>query len=114
MKTRMAFEVARNALIEYCEASTEYSCEVKEESYPIKVVFESMEQRSIFDENGNDDTGTLTIEVGLETKVRSTLKFQMDSSLLKKFIKSAEKIAFIYYHAFREEAGDLTEGNDEI
>ena len=113
MKTRTAFEAARNALIEYCEESTEYRCEVKEETYPMKVVFESMAQRSIFDEDSNEEPGTLTIEVGLETKVRSTLKFQIDSTLLKKFIKSAEKIAFIYYHAFREEAGSLQVENDE-
>lgn len=114
-KTRTAFEAARDSLMKYCEAATDYSCEVNEDTYPIKIVFKSMAQRSLFDNNMDEDaadSGNLTIEVGLDTKVKSTLDFKMDSSLLKKFIKSAEKIAFLYYHAFREEAGDLTDNRE--
>ena len=110
-KTRVAFEAERDSLMKYCEAATGYSCEVNEDAYPIKIVFKPMTQRTVFDDSIDEDAdpGNMTIEVGLDTKVKSTLDFKMDSSLLKKFIKSAEKIAFLYYHAFREEAGSLTD-----
>ena len=109
MKARTEFESTRNALMQYCELAAGYECEVKEDTYPLKVVFKAVPQETLFDDEADEKHGELVIEVGLDTKVTSTLKFKMDSTLLKKFIKSAEKIAFLYYHAFREEAGDLTE-----
>lgn len=110
MKARTEFESTRNTLMQYCEVACGYECEVKEEAYPIRVVFKPMPKESLLDEI-TLEPGELVIEVGLDTKVTSTLKFKMDSALLKKFIKSAEKIAFLYYHAFREEAGDLDDGD---
>ena len=110
MKARTEFESTRNALMQYCEVAAGYECEVKEETYPFKVVFKPMPQENLLDK-APIEPGELVIEVGLDTKVTSTLKFKMDSALLKKFIKSAEKIAFLYYHAFREEAGDLDDGD---
>ena len=110
MKARTEFESTRNALMQYCEVAAGYECEVKEETYPIRVVFKPMPQDTLLDKTPLEP-GELVIEVGLDTKVTSTLKFKMDSALLKKFIKSAEKLAFLYYHAFREEAGDLDDGD---
>lgn len=110
MKARTEFESTRNTLMQYCEVACGYECEVKEETYPIRVVFKPMPKESLLDEI-TIEPGELVIEVGLDTKVTSTLKFKMDSALLKKFIKSAEKIANLYYHAFREEAGDLDDGD---
>lgn len=106
MKARTEFEAARDALMGYCEKATDYVCEVKADTYPIKVVFTpNTAQEAMFRENRNN--GALEVEVGLETKVRSTLDFEMDSDLLKKLIKNAGKIAFLYYHSFREQFGDL-------
>lgn len=110
MKARTEFESTRNALKNYC-VTIGYECEVKEETYPLKVVFKPIPQETLFDDQAVEKLGELMIEVGLDTKVTSTLKFKMDASLLKKFIKSSEKIAFLYYHAFREEAGDLDDGD---
>lgn len=110
MKARTEFESTRNALMQYCEVAAGYECEVKEETYPLKVVFKPAPQDNLLDEIP-PELGELVIEVGLDTKVTSTLKFKMDASLLKKFIKSSEKLAFLYYHAFREEAGDLDDGD---
>lgn len=110
MKARTEFESTRNTLMQYCEVACGYECEVKEETYPLRVVFKPLPKGSLLDEI-TLEPGELVIEVGLDTKVTSTLKFKMDSALLKKFIKSAEKIAFLYYHAFREEAGDLDDGD---
>lgn len=107
MKAKAEFEGARNALTGYCEKATDYVCEVKEGTYPLKVVFTPNDkQEAMFPLDKNH--GALEITVGLDTKVKSTLEFQMDSDLLKKLIKNAEKIAFLYYHAFREQFGDLT------
>lgn len=107
MKAKVEFEAARDALMGYCEKATVYVCEVKTDTYPIKVVFTpNTAQEAMFHENRNH--GVLEVEVGLDTKVSSTLAFKMDSELLKKLIKNAEKIAFLYYHAFREQFDDLT------
>ena len=111
MKAKVEFEAARDALMGYCEKATDYVCEVKTNTYPIKVVFTpNTAQETMIQEAKN--TGALEVEVGLETKVRSTLDFEMDSDLLKKLIKNAGKIAFLYYHYFREQFGDLS--NSEI
>lgn len=113
MRAKNEYEAARDALMQYCEKATDYVCEVKESAYPLKVVFTPNDaQEAMFDENRS--YGVLEITVGLDTKVRSTLEFQMDSDLLKKLIKNAEKIAFLYYHSFREQFGDLTKSEIQI
>ena len=109
-RAKTEFEGARDSLIKYCECSTKYSCEVKDSTYPLKVVFTPDPLLTMLDDiDEHGAVGALTIEVGLDTRVISTLKFEMDSQLLKKFIKSAEKLAFLHYHAFREAAGDIKE-----
>ena len=107
MNAKIEFEFAKNDLMKFCEETTDYICEVDTNLYPLTAVFVPNPQKSIFDVDENGDIGELVISVGLDTIVKSTLKFEMDAALLKKFIKSVEKIAFLYYHAFREEAGDL-------
>lgn len=107
MKAKIEFECAQNDLMKFCAETTDYVCEVNTNLYPLTAVFVPNPQRSIFDVDENGEIGELVISVGLDTSVKSTLKFEMDAALLKKLIKSVEKIAFLYYHAFREEAGDL-------
>ena len=107
MKAKIEFECARNDLMKFCEGTTDYICEVNTDTYPLTAVFVPNPQRSIFDVDENGEIGELVISVGLDTNVKTTLKFEMDAALLKKLIKSVEKLAFLYYHAFREEAGDL-------
>lgn len=109
MKAKIEFECAQNDLMKFCEGTTDYICEINTDTYPLTAVFVPNPQRSIFDSaiDENGEVGELVISVGLDTNVKSTLKFEMDAALLKKLIKSVEKIAFLYYHAFREDAGDL-------
>ena len=109
MRAKTEFECAQNDLMKFCEGTTDYICEVSTDTYPLTAVFVPNPQRSIFDAaiDENGEVGELVISVGLDTNVKSTLKFEMDAALLKKLIKSVEKIAFLYYHAFREDAGDL-------
>lgn len=109
MRAKTEFECAQNDLMKFCEGTTDFICEVNTDLYPLTAVFVPNPQRSIFDAaiDENGEVGELVISVGLDTSVRSTLKFEMDAALLKKLIKSVEKIAFLYYHAFREAAGDL-------
>ena len=109
MKAKIEFEYAQNDLMKFCEGTTDYICEINTDTYPLTAVFVPNPQRSIFDSaiDENGEVGELVISVGLDTNVKSTLKFEMDAALLKKLIKSVEKIAFLYYHAFREDAGDL-------
>lgn len=107
MKAKIEFECAQNDLMKFCATTTDYICEVNTDTYPLTAVFVPNPQRSIFDVDENGEIGELVISVGLDTSVKTTLKFEMDAALLKKLIKSVEKLAFLYYHAFREEAGDL-------
>lgn len=109
MRAKTEFECAQNDLMKFCEGTTDYICEVNTDIYPLTAVFVPNPQRSIFDDaiDENGEVGELVISVGLYTNVKSTLKFEMDAALLKKLIKNVEKIAFLYYHAYREGAGDL-------
>lgn len=107
MRAKNEYEAARDALMQYCEKATDYVCEVKESAYPLKVVFTPNDAQEAMFPTGKN-SGVLEITVGLDTNVSSTLNFKMDSELLKKLIKNAQKIAFLYYHAFREQFGDLT------
>lgn len=103
------YEVAVEHLQKFCEKETELQPIIRDEQYPVQVQFIPKPQLSVFgnaniDENG--EVNDLTVTVGLSTDVKSTLKFKMDSKLLKKLIKLAETVGSLYYHAFREEQGE--------
>lgn len=103
------YEAAVDSLQKFCEKETELVPNILDDGYPIHVQFIPKPQLSVFgydniDENG--EVNDLTVTVGLSTDVKSTLKFKMDSNLLKKLIKLAEKVGFLYYHAFREEQSE--------
>ena len=99
---------AKEALLKFCEKFTELTPYVLDDQYPIRVQFIPNSQFSIFGNENVDENGEindLIVSVGLTTAVKSTLKFKMDSKLLKKLIKLAETVGTLYYHAFREEHG---------
>lgn len=103
------YEAAVDSLQKFCEKETELVPNILDDGYPIHVQFIPKPQLSVFgydniDENG--EVNDLTVTVGLSTDVKSTLKFKMDSKLLKKLIKLAETVGFLYYHAFREEQSE--------
>ena len=103
------YENAVKDLLKFCEDNTDYSVVIKEDVYPFRVQYIPNMQLSVFgDENVSEDgeINDMTVEVGLNTKVQSTLKFKMDSKLLKKLIKLAEKTDIIYYHAYRAKQDD--------
>ena len=107
------YEVAVEDLNKYCEKATDLTALIFDEEYPFRVQFFPKPQLSMFenvDENG--EINDLTVTVGLTTTVKSTLKFKMDSKLLKKLIKLAEAVGNLYYQAFREEAGNLRKDTD--
>lgn len=100
--------VAKEALLKFCEKFTALTPYVLDDQYPIRVQFIPNSQFSIFGNENVDENGEindLTVSVGLTTAVKSTLKFKMDSKLLKKLIKLAETVGSLYYHAFREKHG---------
>ena len=107
---RQAYEEAKAILAKYCEDETGLSPVILDEKYPLTVQFIPNPQMTIFGSENVDENGEvndMTVTVGLKTVVKSTLKFKMDSKQLKKLIKLSEDAGKIYYHAFREEAGDL-------
>lgn len=104
------YEAATETLRQFCEDNTTLSVIFLDETYPYRVQFIPNTQQSIFgDENvsENGEVNDLTVTVGLTTTVKSSLKFRMDSKLLKKLIKQAENVGSLYYHAYREAEGAL-------
>lgn len=109
-EAQICYEEAVASLNKYCEKETDLAAIIFDEEYPFRVQFVpdyqlSVEGNENVDENG--EVNDLTVTVGLVTTVKSTLKFKMPSDQLKKLIKLSEKVGNFYYHAFREEAGDL-------
>lgn len=103
----IAFDAAVKELQKFCEDNTELDVYILADKYPIRVQFipRDPHQTTLFgNENVSEDgeVNDLIVTVGLNTYVRSTLKFKMDSKLLKKMIKHAEKVGTLYYQAFRE------------
>ena len=100
------YEAAVEKLRKFCEDHTDLTPCILDETYPFRVQFIPDAQTSLFDDGNvdeNGEIGDLTVVVGLSTSVKSTLKFRMDSKLLKKMIKQAETVGTLYYHAYRAE-----------
>lgn len=105
------YEAAVEKLRKFCEDHTDLTPIIMEDEYPIRVQFIPDSQLSLFGNENIDENGEvndLTVVVGLSTAVKSTLKFKMDSKLLKKMIKLAETVGTLYYHAFRAQEGART------
>lgn len=99
-------------LTKYCEENTDLLPVILDREYPFCVQFIPDQQASLFGNENVDENGEvndMTVTVGLTTVVKSTLKFKMDSKLLKKLIKMAEALGNLYYHAFRAEHGESAE-----
>lgn len=104
-----AYDAAVKALEKFCKDYTELTPVIIDAEYPIKVQFIPDGQIGLFENENVDENGEindLTVAVGLSTAVKSTLRFKMDSKLLKKMIKLAETVGSLYYHAFREREGE--------
>ena len=100
-----AYKAATEALLQFCETSTDLTPVIMDEVYPFRVQYIPEQQMTMFENENIDENGEvndLTITVGMTTSVKSTLKFKMDSKLLKKLIKLAERVGDLYYHAYRE------------
>lgn len=112
-EARNSYNSAVEALRKYCDEKTDLSPVIRDNEYPFQVQFLPDLQQSLFGDNENvDENGEihdLTVTVGLTTTVKSNLIFKMESAMLKKLIKLAETTGNLYYQAFREEAGAVTE-----
>lgn len=110
-RAKKSYEFAVESLKSFCSAGSGHLVEIDDRKYPFCVKITPNPQLTVFaDEDGEKDGGELVVSVGLVTKVRSTLKFTLDSRELKKIIKLAENLGHLYYHAYREEAdGDEEE-----
>lgn len=102
------YDAAVKALNKFCEDQTDLEVHILDDEYPIRVQFLPNSQLTMFSDTNVDENGEvndLTVTVGLSSGVRSTLKFKMDSKLLKKLIKLAENVGNLYYQAYREQQG---------
>ena len=107
------YDAAVKALNKFCEKHTDLEALILDDEYPIRVQFLPNSQISLFGEDNIDENGevnALIVTVGLTSSVRSTLKFKMDSKLLKKLIKLAEQVGHLYYQAYREQNGNWRGG----
>ena len=104
------YSAACDKLKQFCEKETDLTPIILSDEYPFRVQFIPDVQLTMFPDDNvdvNGEVNDLTITIGLNTTVKSTLKFKMDSKQLKKLIKHAEAIGQLYYHAFREAADSL-------
>ena len=103
------YEAAVEKLREFCDTHTDLLPIIIDAEYPIRVqLVPDADQVSLFGDENVDENGEvndMTISVGLSTYVTSTLRFRMDSKLLKKLMKLAENVGRLYYHAFKAEHG---------
>ena len=102
------YNAAVDALCKFCEKNTELECFILCDEYPVRVQFLPKSQISMFGDDNVDENGEvndLVVTVGLTIGVKSTLKFRMDSKILKKLIKLAETVGSLYYQSFREQEG---------
>lgn len=105
-----SYEIAVEKLTNFCYENTDLTAVIQENEYPFRVQFIPENQLSLFGNENVDENGEvndMTVEVGLTTTVKNTLKFKMDSALLKKLIKMAETVGTLYYQAYREAAGTI-------
>ena len=102
------YDAAVQRLCKFCEDNTELNVIVNDSKYPLCIQFLPNRQLSLFEDNidENGSVNEMTVTVGLTTVVKSSLKFKINSDLLKKLIKKAEKLGVLYYHAFRAEADE--------
>jgi hypothetical protein len=110
-----AYEAAVDQLTNFCFENTDLSAVIQEKEYPFRVQFVPENQLSLFGNENVDENGEIydmTVAVGLTTTVKNTLKFKMDSKLLKKLIKLAETVGTLYYHAYREADGTVYKGGE--
>ena len=108
-EAKVQYEAAVEDLTKFCDTYTNVTPIIIDSEYPIRVQYIPDAQLSMFGNENIDESGEvndLTITCGLSVTVKSTLKFKMDSKLLKKLIKLAERVGFYYYHAFRAEQGE--------
>ena len=108
-EAKVQYEAAVEDLTKFCDTYTNVTPIIIDSEYPIRVQYIPDAQLSMFGNENIDESGEvndMTITCGLTITVKSTLKFKMDSKLLKKLIKLAERVGFYYYHAFRAEQGE--------
>lgn len=105
---RNEYNAAVDALNKFCEKYTDLDCFILCDEYPVRVRFLPKSQIYMFDDDNVDENGEvndLVVTVGLTIGVKSTLKFKMDSKVLKKLIKLAEIVGCLYYQSFVEKEG---------
>lgn len=116
-KARNAYASAVEKLTTFCETRAKLDPYILDDEYPFKIKFYPVveQQPSLFEDEDEsfvdrDPNGFLLITVGLDTSVKSMLKFKMSSDVLKKLIKLTEKVGAVYYHAYREGADEENYG----
>ena len=114
-EAQLRYKSAVGALARYCDKETVFWMRVHDEAYPFRIQFFRNEQATFFDDEPEETEGTepgagsLTIVVGLETRVESTLRYRADAHELKKLINLTEKAGNLYYRAFCEEQTAMRE-----
>ena len=111
MKANIEYEAALEELCKFSGSAAGLVAEIKTAQYPAKIEFYPDPQRSMFpsaniDENG--ETDCMIVVLDITSEVQSTLKFHIDTKVLKKLLSLSEKVGEYYYRAFREKAGDIT------
>lgn len=110
-EAQAAYVKAMEDLYKLCGDGLGMDVNVDESEFPLRVGFVPRAQVGMFDEpaDENGEVRELCVTVGMSVTVKNTMKFKMDAKALKKLIKEAEKLGYLYYLAYREKAGHVEE-----
>lgn len=102
LKTQKEFENAVSRLEMFCKEMKNIKLAVDTSQYPIVITISCVPQQVMFDAEESTEFDTITVTVGLTTKVKTNGKLKITAKDLNKITKLSEKVGIAYLHAFFE------------
>lgn len=102
-------------LKDYCQEEAGFETKISAEQYPIEIILTPADEQLDMLSEAEQATaadGNIVIVAGAETKLNSTLPFEMPAPVLKKILSKSAKVATAYLHAFRAAAQELLDNGD--
>ena len=102
MSALKEYENSVNRLETFCKELKNVKIDIDTNKYPIIVKVTCIPQQVMFEAEEDTEFETITVTVGLSTKVKTTGKLNIGAKDLSKITKLSEKLGNAYLHAFFE------------